>query len=149
MPGSFWAHIASKRAPNIAGNLVGDFAADVAREGAWKFGSQKARQGAWKFGSKVAREPGRFGAQIASKRAPNIACNLSGIVAGVVAFSLAAQVGREIAGNIGYIAGNLLAILAAFWPHSEHSLLATIATCVIPRHGHPATGPRVSWNLWL
>ena len=54
------------------------FAADVAREGAWKFGSQKARQGAWKFGSKMAREPGRFGAQIASKTAPNIACNLGG-----------------------------------------------------------------------
>ena len=127
-PGRFGAQIASKRAPNIACNLGGDFAADVAREGAWKFGSQKARQGAWKFGSKVAREPGRFGAQIASKRAPNIACNLGGTVAGVVAFSLAAQVGREIAGNIGDIAANLLAILAAFF-RSEHSLLATIATC--------------------
>ena len=80
-----------------------------------------ARQGAWKFGSKMAREPGSFGAQIASKRAPNIAGNLAGIVAGNVAFSLAAQVGREItpkshilAGSIGDIAGNLLVILAAF-----------------------------------
>ena len=52
-----------------------------------------------------------------------------------MAFSLAAQVGREIAGNIGDIAANLLAILAAFWPQSEHSLLATIATCVGPLGG--------------
>ena len=54
-PGSFGAQIASKRAPNIAGNLAGIFAADVAREGAWKFGSQMASQGAWKFGYKTAR----------------------------------------------------------------------------------------------
>ena len=39
-----------------------------------------ARHGAWKFGSKMAREPGSFGARIASKRAPNIACNLGGIL---------------------------------------------------------------------
>ena len=100
-PGRFGAQIASKRAPNVACNLGGGFAADVAREGAWKFGSQMARRGAWEFGSKMVREPGRFGAQIASKRAPNIACNLGGTVAGVVAFSLTAPVGREIAGNIG------------------------------------------------
>ena len=77
--------------------------------------------GGWKFGSKMAREPGRFGAQIASIRAPTIACNLGGIVAADVTFSLAAKVGREIApkchilaGNIGDIAGNLLVILPAF-----------------------------------
>ena len=120
-PGDFGAQIARKRAPNSAGNLAGTFAADVVRDGAWKFGSQMARQGAWKFGPQMAREPGNFGAQIASKRAPNIAGNLAGIVAGNVAFRLAAQVGRKIttkchilAGNIGDVAGNLLVILAAF-----------------------------------
>jgi len=42
VPGSFGAPVACQSAPNIAGNLAGGFAADVAREGACKFGSQMA-----------------------------------------------------------------------------------------------------------
>ena len=45
--------------PNIAGNVAGIVAGDVAREGAWKFGSQKGRGNTPNIAGNVAGDPKR------------------------------------------------------------------------------------------